>query len=63
MGWFKVSDGRVVYPGRISPDPYAEWVATREGAVAVDEVARELRFRLFGRTRAARPMKTSGLKG
>jgi hypothetical protein len=54
MGWFKVSDGRVVYPGRIAPDPYADWVATREGAAAVDEVARDLRFRLLGRTRAAR---------
>jgi len=54
MRWFRVADRRLTYRGRISREPFALWAQTKEGAAAIDEVARTLRFRLFGRTRAAR---------
>jgi hypothetical protein len=54
MSWFKVSDGRVVYAGAISREPYAAWISTKAGAQAIDAVASQTGFRLFGRARAAR---------
>lgn len=54
MAWFKVSDGRVRFRGGITRRPFSEWAATPEGAAAVEVVARELRFALFGRTRSAK---------
>lgn len=54
MGWYKVNDGRVAYVGALTRDRYAAWAATRDGAAAIAEVAKEIGFRLFGRTRAAR---------
>jgi hypothetical protein len=54
MSWFKVSDGRVVYAGAISREPYAAWIATKTGSQAIDAVASQIGFRLFGRARAAR---------
>ena len=54
MGWFKVKDGRVVYSDQISRDPFAAWIATPEGAAAIAAVAARMRFKLLGKTRAAR---------
>ena len=54
MSWFKVTDGRVAYAGRLSREPYAAWLATKAGAQAIDIVAKGMRFHLFGRARAAR---------
>ena len=54
MPSFKVAGGRVVYTGRLTREPYTSWTATRDGSAAIAEVAKELGFRLFGRTRAAR---------
>ena len=54
MSWFKISDGRVRFRGRITRRPFSDWAATPEGAAAIDVVARELRFALFGRARAAK---------
>lgn len=54
MSWFKVSDGRVRFRGRITRRPFTEWAGTPEGAAAVDVVARQLRFALLGRTRSAK---------
>src|SRR3954470_13368154 len=54
MGWFKVRDGRVVCSGQVSREPFAAWIATREGSAAVAAVAATLRFKLFGKVRAAR---------
>ena len=54
MAWFKMSGGRLQFRGRITRGPFAEWTATPEGSVAVDGVAGQLRFSLFGRTRAAK---------
>lgn len=54
MGWFKVNDGRVVYSGQVSRDPYATWTATAEGSAAVGAVAAGMRFKLLGKVRAAR---------
>lgn len=54
MGWFKVSDGRVVHSGQISRDPFDAWTATAEGTAAIAAVASGMRFKLLGKTRAAR---------
>lgn len=54
MSWFKVSDGRVVYGGAISREPYVAWTSTKAGSQAIDAVASRTGFRLFGRARAAR---------
>lgn len=54
MGWYQVSDGRVVYGGGISRERYAAWGASKAGSEAIGAVAKGLGFRLFGRARAAR---------
>lgn len=56
MAWFKVVDGRIVYSGRISRDPHAAWLGTKQGTLAAAERAKTLGFRLFGRARAARKL-------
>ena len=54
MGWFRVSQGRLEYRGRISREPFTRWTATEDGTAAVTRVAAGIRFSLFGRSRAAR---------
>jgi hypothetical protein len=54
MGWFRVSDGQVAHGGHVSRDPFAAWIATPEGAAAIAAVAAGMRFKLLGKTRAAR---------
>ena len=54
VSWFKISDGRLRYRGRITRQPLTEWAATPEGAAAVDAVARSIRFSVLGRTRSAK---------
>jgi hypothetical protein len=54
MSWFKVSDGRMRFRGRITRRPFTEWTGTPEGAAAVDHLARQLRFAIFGRARTAK---------
>lgn len=54
MSWFKISVGRLRFRGRITRRPFTDWAATPDGAAAVEVVARELRFALFGRTRSAK---------
>jgi hypothetical protein len=54
MGWFQVADGQLSYRGRIAREPFAAWARTPEGVEAIDALARQMRFRLFGRARAAR---------
>ena len=54
MSWYKVSDGRVVYAGALTREPFAAWIATREGTQAMATVAAGLSFRFLGRARAAR---------
>jgi hypothetical protein len=52
--WVRGSREGVTYTGRISRAPFREWMATADGAAALDRVASQIRFSLFGRTRAAR---------
>lgn len=54
MSWFEVSDSRLTYRGRIDYAPVGAWMATQDGAAAIDAVASQLRFQLLGRQRAAR---------
>ena len=54
MGWFKIGDGRVIHSGQVSRDPFMAWTATAEGAAAIAAVAATMRFKLLGKTRAAR---------
>jgi len=53
MASFDVSGGCLRFR-RTSRDPVREWLASREGADAVQSAAREVRFSLVGRTRVAR---------
>lgn len=54
MQWFETREERLRYRGRIDRGPFAAWVDTAEGTKAIDAVAARLRFRLFGKRRAAR---------
>ena len=52
--WFDIADGRLRFRGRLTKQPIADWIASGEGAEAVQAAARRTRFSLIGRTRAAR---------
>src|SRR4051812_10387247 len=55
MNWFRVSRGGVLeYCGRVTSEPFKQWVSTDEGRAAVARVATGLRFSLLGRKWAAR---------
>ena len=54
MSWFRISDGRLRYRGRITRQPFAAWAASPEGEAAIDAAAQQIGFCLFGRTRTAR---------
>ena len=54
MAWFKVADGRLRFRGRITREPIVEWLTSEDGVAAVQAAASQIRFALFGRTRAAR---------
>jgi len=54
VAWYKVSDGRLRFRGRITHKPLADWMATTEGAAAVQVVAGQLGFCLLGKARAAK---------
>jgi hypothetical protein len=54
MGWFRVKSNRLQYQGRLSPEPYASWARTTDGATAIQAKAREDRLRLFPKSRARR---------
>lgn len=54
MSWFRVSDGRLEYRGKITREPFNRWAQTTEGTAAISRVAAGLGFSLFGRNRAAR---------
>jgi hypothetical protein len=54
MSWFKVKAGRLRFRGRITRQPFDDWIASSEGAAAVDAAAHRIRFSLFERTGVAR---------
>jgi len=54
MRWFRVSNGRLEYRGRITREPFVRWTETKDGTAAIARVAAGIRFSLFGRPRAAR---------
>jgi len=54
VSWFRVSDGRLEYRGRITKTPFTRWCETKKGREAVERVASGIRFSLFGKRRAAR---------
>jgi hypothetical protein len=54
MAWFKIADGRLRFRGRITHEPIVEWLTSEDGIAAVQAAASQIRFALFGRTRAAR---------
>jgi len=54
MRWFRVSNGRLEYRGRITREPFVRWTETKDGTAAIARVAAGIRFSLFGRSRAAR---------
>jgi hypothetical protein len=52
--WVRWRGGRLTYGARIARPPFDVWTRSREGADAIVDAAREIRFALFGRQRAAR---------
>lgn len=54
MAWFQLSGGRLRYRGRVTRHRFTAWTSTKEGQASVADVAKELRFRVFGNYRAAR---------
>jgi hypothetical protein len=54
MSWFKISDRRLCFRGRITNQPVIEWLTSEDGTAAVQAAASQIRFALFGRVRAAR---------
>lgn len=54
MSWFRVSNGRLEYRGRITREPFRRWASSQEGTEVIARVAEGLGFKLFGRARAAR---------
>ena len=60
MAWFDASDGRLRFR-RTSREPVQDWLASSEGAQAVDEASRGVRFALLGRRRVARRQLTRTL--
>jgi hypothetical protein len=53
MSWFQVSRGRLRFRG-VTRQPFDDWIASREGAAAVDAAAQQIRFSLIGRANTAR---------
>jgi hypothetical protein len=60
MAWFDVSGGHLRFR-RTSREPVREWLTSSEGADALHCAAREVRFSLIGRARAARRRMTRAL--
>jgi hypothetical protein len=54
MSWFQVSGGVLRFRGRITREPCDGWASSREGAAVIESAARDIKFSLLGRTRAAR---------
>ena len=52
MSSFAMKQGRLVYRGRLTREPFAEWLKTREAAGRLDATAAAFRFRLLARVRA-----------
>jgi hypothetical protein len=53
MAWFDVDGGHLRFR-RTSREPVRDWLASGEGADAIQTTARAIRFSLIGRTRSAR---------
>lgn len=60
MAWFDASGGHLRFR-RPSREPVREWLASSEGADAIQNAARGIRFSLIGRVRAARRRLTRTL--
>lgn len=54
MNWYRVADGRIQFRGRITREPFSEWLSTSDGAETVDAAAGMLRLRFLSKARAAR---------
>jgi hypothetical protein len=54
MNWYRVAGGRLEFRGRITREPFTEWLETTQGAASVDTAAALLRFRFLARSRATR---------
>jgi hypothetical protein len=62
MAWFDVSGGRLRFR-RPSPEPVREWLASSEGATAIQSAASGIRFSLIGRARSARRRLSRTISG
>lgn len=54
MSWYRVADGRIQFRGRLTREPFSEWLSTSDGLQTVDAAAEMLRLRFLAKARAAR---------
>ena len=54
MNWYRIADGRIQFRGRITREPFSEWLSTSDGAETVDAAAGMLRLQFLSKARAAR---------
>jgi hypothetical protein len=54
MHWYFARKGRLAYRGRLTRGPLLAWLASEEGAKAVEAAARRYRYRLFAASRTRR---------
>jgi hypothetical protein len=62
VSWFQVSRGRLRFR-EVTRQPFDDWIASDDGAAAVDAASRDVRFSLIGRTRSARRTLRRSLQG
>jgi hypothetical protein len=53
MPWYHAPGGRLRFRGRVTGEPVAGWLATRDGSEAVRAAADRIRFSILGRSRSA----------
>jgi hypothetical protein len=54
MSWYRVTNGRLEFRGRITREPFTGWLGTTEGAATRDMTAGLLRLRFMTKARAGR---------
>lgn len=54
MSWYRIADGRIQFRGRITREPFSEWLSTSDGSETVDAAAGMLKLQVLTKARATR---------
>ncbi len=54
MSWYRIADGRIQFRGRITREPFSEWLSTSDGSETVDAAAGMLKLQFLSKARATR---------